>query len=314
MSTAPGNYDNLDQLTAASEPAPAPALADGLPPGPPSPAQDFTFVAEGRPGVSMPGFLITPDDSIELRVWNSNAALTSVTMQLRVLKPDGTIVIEAYTLQGLTADRTQNTLAVNQLSGYLVGAVVGPPGVALQRGQTFVNVAVVRGTIQNPLMVEVLIADYMTSSFQPGWPYGRQLSAVDGSGFATTRLGTAVPPGYESALIQPANTRWAMQSVVVTLTTSAAAGNRSVTLSCINSIGAVFVVTAPTTQGPSTQIEYTFGAGVPLISTGPLSQYIPIPQGLVLSQIAQFHTATASLQTGDQYHQMAATVEEWIDV
>lgn len=314
MAIPPGNYDGLAALDAASAPADPAVTADGLPSAPAQPASVFSFVAEGRPVVSMSGFLLTLDDNIQLTVWNSNAALASVTMQLRILKPDGTIVIGAYTLNNLTSNRAANVLSVNQLEGYLVAAVVGPPGVTLGRGQTFASVAVVRGTPANPYMVETLIADYLTSAFQPSWPQGEMRSAVEGAGFLYSALEGFPGLATNLALALPAATRWRVSALETILTTSAAAGNRQVNFQITQGGQAIFRGYALNTQGPSQTITYDYGVNLPLAAIGALSQTVPLPDALFISAPAQITTQNTNLQAGDSFNGLTVAVEEWINV
>jgi hypothetical protein len=314
MGLAPGNYDGLAALDSASVSAQPAPTADGLPAAPPQPASVFSFVAEGRPVVSMSGFLVTLDDSIQLTVWNSNAALTSVTLQLRILRPDGTIVTGAYALNNITANRAANVLTVSQIEGYLVGAVVGQSGVAVQRGQMFVSLAVVRGTASNPLFVETLIADYLTSAFQPSWPQGEMRSAVEGAGFLYTALEGFPGFGADLALALPAATRWRVAALETILTTSAAAGNRQVNFQITQGGQAIFRGYALNTQGPSQTITYSYGVNLPLAAIGTLSQTVPLPDALFISAPAQITTLNTNLQAGDSFNGLQVAVEEWINV
>jgi hypothetical protein len=314
MSTPTGNYDGLDALAAASDAIAPTQTADALPPASLAPATDFSFVAEGRPGVSMLGFLITPDDNVQFTVWNRNGLLTSVTLQLRVLKPDGTIVLEEYTLQNLTNDRTPNTLTVNQLSGYLVGVVVGPPGVVLSRGQTFTQVAVSRGTPTNPLMLLVLVADYLTSAFQPTWPGAQIRGATEGPGMIVTYLGAVPGTGAETLVNQPPRTRWRLLSAFATLETAANAGNREPTINLSQGSQTLFQVAEPTPIPASQTVQCSWGSGVSQSPSAGNVQGAPLPIEFYLADSGIVTTATIGMFNADQWSALAVQVEEWIDV
>jgi len=314
MSTPPGQYDTLDQLAAASEAAPPAATFDNLPAAPAAPAADFSFVAEGRPSVSMPGFLITVDDSLVFSAWNSNPTLQAVTMQLRVMKPDGTLVIQAYTISHLTADRTQNSVTAQQLSGYLVGVDVGPPGVALARGQCYVNVVVMRGTATNPLLMQTLLADYVTSAFQPAFPYGSPRSALDGRGYIYTFVSANPGAGADLQFQQPLNTVWKISAIQYSLATDSTVGSRTTALHIFDSLQQAFLQQQPGTQPPGTTYAYQYGAGITqsdLVVTNPSS---PLPDEFSVAAPLTYATETTNKGGSDQYSAMSIVVEEWINV
>ena len=314
MGVPAGSYDNLDSLNAGSSsqvsdqpPAPAPFDSKTIPPS-------IIFTPTGGPSASMQAFYLTPDDNVQLTVWNGNAALTSVTLQLRILRPDGTIVITAATLANLTSNRTANTLSFSQLEGFLVGAVVGPPGVALASGQTFCNLAVVRGTPQSPIMSMVLLADYLTSATQPGWPYGRVASAVDGPGFVKVVNGAIPNPNTGAVLTQPAGTRWRVTALRLSLATDATAGNRLVSLDIAPGAGLTWKVSSVAAQPPSSTYFYSYAAGVNWQSADPTQQVMPIPPDLVIANSSGVNALFSGGGAGDQMSAITAQIEEWIDV
>jgi hypothetical protein len=314
MSTPPGQYSTLDELTAASGPAPA-AHAAAEPPfqsqtEPPA----ITLGAKGGPAISLDAVYITQDDFLQLSVWNSNPALTSVTVQIRMLKPDGQIVITASSISGLTSDRTQNVETFGQLEGFILGVVVGPPGVAVLRGQTFVNVALVRGTPAAPLMTEVLLADYLTSALQPSWPYGRVFSAVEGPGWVHTIASAAPAPGNQAAIVQPPNTRWRVISIETSLQTSNFPGPRTVVLDIIDAVGnTVMLIPAAAQQTASLTWNYTFGSNLSLFQAN-VYLSAPIAATQTMGAGTQFEVGAQALNVADQFGVTTMAVEEWIDV
>jgi hypothetical protein len=310
----PGSFDSMDALDAATVPAATP-LADAAEPfvsqtQPPA----ISFSPQGNPTVSMAGFYITLDDTIQLTAWNGNPLLTSIVVQIRVLKPDGTLVIEAVVLNNLTSNFTANVAQFSQLEGFVVSAVVGPPGVALQRGQCFVNLSVVRGAQASLIEVAGLIADYLSTAFQPCWPQGQVQAATNGAGAILFLTGTEPTPGNEAIVNQPAGTRWLVTSCGVQMQTSAAAGNRQLSLTFINAGFQLFKAQASVMQAPSTTATYSFGIGVPMDGSSPLAQLIPLPSALILSQSCTLETVVENIQAADQVSGLQLALQEWIDV
>jgi hypothetical protein len=314
MVTTPGSYADLAAFDAATQQtAPAVPLADT---GQQSNTQTplVSFIPTGAPSVAIEGFYVTVDDQLVVTAWNSNAALTSLTFAARILNPDGSITVEQFAVPNLTADRTPNTVAFAQLEGFLLGVAVGPPGVANSRGQTFVNVSVQRGFPQSAVVQRVLIADYVSSGFQPGWPASRVTSAVEGAGFTYTFAGSVPGAGVDASVAVPAGARWRVISVWVHVLTSAQAGVRQLRLQISQTGGQVYEITAASTQGPSTGNDYSWSDGVPQLPVAFLAQVNPTPHGLLLSKGGQINFALNNIQSADQYTAAFATVEEWIEV
>lgn len=336
MGSPTGSFDTLDAFDAASAPqdltasdqAPAPAdqsQLDVINPasGPdlsatPSPAAApiplLTMGSTGSPGLSVPALYITLDDNVQLTVWNSNPTLTTLQFQLRILKPDGTIVIGSFTLQNLTADRTPNSISVGQVEGFILGAVLAPPGVAVVNGECWITLSLIRGTAASPLMVQQLVADYFSSGSQPGWPTTAFQSAVDGAGKVYKLLGPVPAAGADAVIPQPANTRWLVTAIAVHLVTSAAVGNRTVSMLLNFGTGPSLTLPAPAVQAPSTGVDYSYAPGIVTSGADPLHQLIALPSPLLLGHMVSITTSTTGIQPGDQYTGIALGLQEWIDV
>lgn len=321
MGVPPGSYGDLDALSDAPQGndslagTQAEATDQGAAaPAAPSPVPtDFTFSASGGSNVSMPGLYVTPDDNLVVNAWNSNPNLTSLAVQIRILQLDGTLQITGFVLPNLTHDRTQNTASFQLPPGMIVGAVIGPPGIAMSEGQCFANLAVVRGTPTNPLMQLVLTSGYVTSGYQPSWPYSTMRNATDGRGYIYQANASEPAPGVAITITVPAGARWVVRSLYGELQTSAAAGNRQVIMEAIINTS-VFQVPAPSVQPASTDSFYTFapigGAGF-----GPVTQQVgPSPFEIYFPAGSVLELRCPNMQAGDQFIQMQLIVEEWVDV
>jgi hypothetical protein len=322
-----GVYNSLDSLDAGTQPT-----GDNSPPldstqqqsdtgnPPPSSFQSqtqppaITLNPSGAPAFSTPVLYVTLDDSLMLTVWNSNAALTSLQFNVRFMRPDGTVGISAFVLNNLTADRTANTAIAGQLEGFILGAVVVPPAVAVVNGECFITLSFVRGTPTSPLMVQQLVGDYVSSGFQPGWPTTGVHSAVDGAGKVYGVASPVPAAGANAQITQPARTRWVLLAAAVHLATSAAAGSRKLSLVISFGAGPDIVLPAPATQAPSTGVDYTFAPGIASDGSDPLHQLIALPSEVELAFGSTLHTSLAGIQAGDQFTALSAAIQEWIDV
>jgi hypothetical protein len=314
MSTPPGNYDNLDALAAAPVEPGAP-LADASAATPPqSVAPVIALPPAGNLQVSMPGLYITPDDTIQFTCVNGNPALTSIAAVVRVLRPDGSIETQPIVITGLTSDRVANVALAPQMDGWILGIRVGQLNAGTSRGQTYTTVALIRGSLNNPLFTITLVQDYVSSNFKPSWPYGALRSAVDGPGFITTYAGVEPAAGADCVVQQPPAVRWRVISATTTLVTNAVVSNRSPTLQLAS--GGVVVGQYPTAAvvPASSTINLTWASG--LTPLGPFNNYqaAPLPEGAIIAASGVVSTLTQAIEAGDQYHFLTLLVEEWIDV
>jgi hypothetical protein len=270
--------------------------------------------ATGSPGLSVAAVYITLDDNVSLIAWNSNPALTTLQLQLRILKPDGSIVITSQTLQGITADKLPAVVTLGQLEGFILGAAIAPPAVTLVTGECWIKVSVIRGAPGNPLMVMPLVADYVSSGNHPGWPSNALGRAVDGAGKVKAVQGNVPLVGTDASITVPTNTRWQVLAVSAALTTSALAGNRQVTLTGFPNGLSAWTVPAPAAQPPSTQFFYTFAPGLPALSNVASQQAAPLPSPTFLEAGDVMTTETIAFRPSDQWTPLTVAVVEWIDV
>jgi hypothetical protein len=315
MASPTGSFDSLGEFEAASGPAIIAPLAAATPFASETQPPSINFTPSGGPSASMAALYVTNDDNVQLTVWNSNALLTEVQFQVRVLKPDGSIVILTYKLPNPTSDRTRNTIAFQLTEGFLLGAVVGPPGAAMVRGQAFCNLAILRGAVSNPLWTDLLIADYITTAFLPAWPYGQLRNAADGQGNVTSNVGAAPGAGADPSITVPTRALWLLQSVKTHLLTDGVAGNRQVGLQILGGGGAnIFTGNAAAAQAASLGYDYSFAPGLALDAHTPIEQTAPLPAGLLLQPGSLISFVCLGIDAGDQFAAVSVQVVEWLDV
>lgn len=314
MSTPPGIFDSLDALDAASasDAAPLPPTAAPFESGTLPPA--VTWNMTGAPSIAMSGTYVTADDSVELFVRNSNTNLTAVTAQLRILRPNGTIMVQQMVMNNPSTARGGNVLIQPLFEGFLLAAIVGPPAVQNSRGQTYVQLFIIRGAVAGTLFSEMLCEDYLTSGLQPSWPGSRFSAATEGAGFITTYRSAVPVAGQDPTMTQPAFTRWRLLSVWGHLTTSAVVGNRAPTL--IISAGGVTLLSLPAVAviPANTGNDFSWAAGLPLMPALFNQQATALPTDFQVSENGTIATTTNGVQAGDQWTALAVQVEEWIDV
>ncbi len=264
---------------------------------------------------SQPSLYLDSNDVIVFTVWNSNAGLTALALTLRVVTPDGEILIQEMTLPQLTSDRTPNAVMMNLQEGFLVSVMVNGAVSILSRGQTFASAKLNRGGQASPPSVFNLFADYVTEGNQPQWPNGRNISGLDGPGWQHTVMATVPGAGQDITLQVPLGARWKLISVDGQLQTSAQAGNRTPTFFFTDGgTGVLFIFTSQTAIAGNVKVDYFFGGGMPIYSAFLGIQLGPIPIDLHLAEGYEIFTQTVAIQTLDQWNRLTAVVEEWLDV
>jgi hypothetical protein len=200
--------------------------------------------------------------------------------------------------------------------GYLL-AVTAVATNSRSRGMVFARAMLIRGSAgfvsQNAF--QVLFADYPTNNAPVGWPSGRVLHPSEGPG-AILRVTIANPAAGADFSFQPADAlRWRVQSLKATLTTSAAAGNRSVHNLVSDSAGNPYWnQPAQTTQGPGLAVQYSFAPGVTPIVVADGAAVLSLPANLILAQRHQIQSLTTGLLAGDQWSAISMGVEQLEDL
>lgn len=261
----------------------------------------------------MSGFYVNTDDALVVTIWNGAAALTQLTVQLRMLQLDGTVLISGFNCPKLTADRTPNTFTFPLAPGIILGVVAGPPGVPLARGQCYVNISVARSASGSELYTQTLAGEYVDAAFWTPWPGANLRHAVDGPGYIATYQGSVPAAGANAVLNQPPHTRWRVMSVQVELTTNATAGNRYVNLDVFSGGTLVAALPAESVIIQSTQDSITWGAGMPVLADLLQTQGSSLPEDMYISG-GVLKTGNQGVLATDQFSSLTALVEEWIDI
>lgn len=307
---ADGDFDTLDELDAASA-ADSQGSSDFTPGTQPA---AISFVTDLVQPASQPGVYVNVDDTIELLVTNSSSVVTSLTAQVRILLPDGTVQYSQLTISGIPATYVPQSATLTQVEGFILSVVAGPVGSGVERGECFVQVNVVRGADPTQLTTVALVADYVTSGFLPSWPFGQLRSAIDGRG--TLKLPQVGGGAGQHILMvtSVAVQRWRLIGIYASLHTDATAGQRPVRMEITSPGGGTFTVSAPFTQAPNVTQEYVWGAAMAYSPSAMAVLSAPLPQDLVLPGGTSVQVAASNAGGTDGWTFLVLTVEEWIDV
>jgi hypothetical protein len=254
--------------------------------------------------------LVTEDDELLVQSYNTHAT-TRVEVRLRILDPGGEVVSHVLRHTPNT-DRSLASSFHAIPDGYVLGAVALPTADDVQPGELFVTVALTRGASVGSPAMQPLIQEYLTSTGYAGYPAGVLRTPGEGRGNLYLPSFTDPLTGGEALFRVPSNARWRLFTARAVLTTSAAAGNRTVRAVVDDSTTQVYRCAASAVQAPSTQVAYSFVPGGERLGAGGGDEIVPLPADLYLPNAWRMKTATSGIDAGDQWSALACLVEEWL--
>lgn len=209
---------------------------------------------------------------------------------------------------------TQNLNNIPLAEGYLL-AVSATATAAISRGQTWVELILLRSPAQATVHVQTLLADYATQSFFPSWPGGRIIHPTESTGFRTLQTVTTPAAGADWTFTVPPSSRFKIVSLNAVLTTSAAGANRQVQLIITNAGGSVVWVGSASANIPASttaNVSATgLSGGTPIITT---DVFVPLPPDLFLEGTFILKSLTVGIQGADQWSAIQMYVETYIDL
>ena len=257
-----------------------------------------------------------------------------LTVSLRFVQSDR-VIVDQFTLSLAAGDRTVQTgtynfqaLFDNFYSGsyaqqiYLTDVSIVALK-AITRGQTFarVNLNRVGAGLSGAQVVArcAILSDYVTKNVTACLRNSRHFTSIEGPGANLVYAPAPVGPGVDWTITQPINTRWRIQSLFCTFTTSVNPGNRLPVFNFSQGGNGVFQ-TIPTAFLVAGAV-YQMMLGPTLAHAGPLTGgtffSMPLPSDYLLG-IAGGNQAivaafTNGLDAADQWGFILLCVEEWLD-
>jgi hypothetical protein len=257
---------------------------------------------------------IERDDSL-LIIAASSLANEVVTINARILTPDGRIQDNQWTIRppSTRAVVTQTQVLVE---GYML-SLSAIASVATSRGETFARAMIVRSGTGVQGAAQLLFADYVTTFVTSGFPNGRIVAPTDGQGLVYG-VNVAQPgAGLDWSQAVPVNARWKIRGWKGTFTTSAAVANRQ-PIAVVIQGGNFTWMGHPIANITATQIINVAAGGNSIYVTVNTNGYmLPLPGDLLLSGNATFAQSlgcqTVAIQAADQWTNISILVEEWLD-
>jgi hypothetical protein len=246
-----------------------------------------------------PGFYVGVDDKLFV-FYNANGSNSGLIVNVRMLRPDGIIV----PLKFVTPPANQPTPAgftFQLMEGWMlsVQAIVG--GTLVPTSMAFTTIGVGRPPFTGSDMYGVLCAGYVSAFMPVSYPEMQPIRAVDGTYWYGVLATVAPGAGADFVMTVPANFRFRAVSLSGLFTTSAVAGNRTVTLVIDDGANILAQIPSGVTQIISLATQYTFADSVP---NQPILNNVtcaPLPSNLILTAGMRIRSLTGGILAGDQW-------------
>lgn len=243
----------------------------------------------------------------------ANGGSNLVTVNVRVLTLDGKVVpfkFQIPTQPGIVSVTSRFQLA----EGFLLSATAQYSQGFRAGNWCYVELALSRAGFTGADKYIPLWEGYAHFSVSYGYPGTPSVRSMDGQGVIRNFAVGAPAAGADIVVAVPTNTRWRVISFRATLVTSAAAGNRLVSITADDGASVFFESVSNFTQ--ITGITNTYNAfdsapyqNVPfnLRTQQPLASQLFLGPGFRLS------TSTNGILAGDQWSASFVEVQEWAD-
>jgi hypothetical protein len=262
-------------------------------------------------------FYLSMDDTLIGHFITSASGLT-FTLTVRMLLADGELKVETYDTTPTPFNPNNYDVIVPPVEGYVLSCMVQLNGTI--DGSAWGIVAVFSGTATQPIVVfppvtgMVLVQGYLDEWTWLSWPNSPLVEAGVGAG-RIRRIAPGLSPGTNWTVQTSSTQRWEILTVDSLLTTSAAAGNRQMSLVLFDRLGNA-LCRFPTnfTQAASLGYSYYFYNNATHIQTNTTWITAPFPTGIYLDPGMSVRSAVLNLDAGDQWSNVNVVVREWMGV
>jgi hypothetical protein len=220
----------------------------------------------------------------------------------------------------MTQNFTINTVKTNQYfimplsEGWLLNLSVGcSPGFS-KKGQTYVVVIMQRGDLVNSPQSGALLSGYVASSTNLIWPQTGSMYPVDGDGWLHSVNQANPGAGADFLITVPTVTRWRIRSLNAQLITANAGVARIVRLQIKDASGnLVWQAAAQGSVAINTTVQVSAAPGQSVSGSDTTTITIPMAGDVKLPQGFTIGTSTLNINGTDQYSNIWAEVEEWLE-
>jgi len=262
-------------------------------------------------GVQPPSQVYVTNQDVLTLFGATRQAGEQIIVTYRLLRADGELITGQF-VAPILGDGNVAAQSEPLAEGFLLSLAVRA-AVATTRGQTFARLFLQNPSLGTFIPSYMLMADYVTSVMSPAYPNGRVTMPTEGPGWTHAAAVANPLPGSEVHIAVPANVRWRLNTLVVTLSTNATVIGRVVGLDVFSPGGAVYVGGAGHVQNASAGALYTWAAGVPSVFDGVSNVIQSLPNDFMLPETATINTSTFFLQGTDAFTNATVLVEEWLN-
>lgn len=256
---------------------------------------------------------VTGEDNLRISSFN---ALTGVilTVSGRFYDLETRRIVPFSRTHTPNTDRTLKQTIEKLGTGYLLNVLVRVTSGTPQRGQTFVQIELVRGQATSGDLVGMLAGGDVTARQGIAWPGSDVRSSLDGPGALRSIVGTTPAVGVDISETVPTGARWELLSFAYLFTASAVAGSRELLL--VIDDGANVLYSSPiqafVTANQVRPVYRIPGLAVPFIDIN--NRFTsPLPVGLQLGAGYRVRTSTSGGDVGDVYAAPIYQVREWLE-
>lgn len=249
--------------------------------------------------------------------FQTNIGVSSLQLTLRLLLPDGTMQTETYYATQSTLHPIFWYVVIPPVEAYLLSGVAY--GGLLGSGSAWCWCKVFRGDVPQPIISFpadgglLLMQGYVNNQNHLAWPNSPIVEAGTGAGLMRS-IALVAPTGTNWTQRVPTLTRWEILSVAFKLTTSAAAGNRQISLIVLDANGTGEMrFPVAFTQAPNLAYSYYFfsGAGNSQNAGPPVWNTAPIATPLLLDGSWSLQSSVQGLDAADSWTSPTMMVREW---
>jgi hypothetical protein len=258
---------------------------------------------------------LTRDSYLQINIYPAGSNF-QVTLSAKILTPEQRITTNEWQFTPFSLNAL-NQYVQALTEGYLLSltASVYNSGTLVRRGQCFVQAGVQFGPAVGTAFYRVLVSDYISTTYSACWPDSNLRTNLDPPGNLTTASVSNPAAGADWTLTLVAGIRYWIHSVTATLTTAAAAGNRSPLLTIKDAAGNVLWSVAPiTVQAASLVYIYNWAECVTMAADNAGNKVTPLPTECLISGAGSISTTTTNIQAADQWSLIRVQEEQWFEL
>jgi hypothetical protein len=257
------------------------------------------------------GVYLAPEDSLRLRGWTGTTGLTIAAI-LRWMRPDGLIIPLRYELP-VTSNRVTTQLVIALGEGYLLSAQIGIITQGAGATQTFAALYLERAGSGAAGFVQVLCSGTIRLNGSITYPGGRTDLPTDGRGYMISVQQANPGAGADWTMTVPTNARWRLNSLNAQFVTAVAVATRIPAFIIDDGANVLFEVEPVVGELAASTEQYSLCPGGGSQDGANVSSVLPLPGDFFLHAGWRIRTSTAAIQAADQWSNIWAGVEEWID-